>query len=136
MATALPMLAAGLVMAALDALWLGVLARSFYQQEIGGLLRAQPLWQPALLFYVGYPIVLTLLALNPWPPSLGQALWRCALVGVVAYGAYDLTNLATLKGFTSRVAVVDFLWGVFATSCAGLAAYGARQAWQTWRMGA
>ena len=44
------------------------------------------------------------------------------LLGVVAYGTYDLTNLATLRGWTAKVAVVDVVWGGLLTSVAATVA--------------
>ena len=47
------------------------------------------------------------------------ALWMGALFGLVTYGTYDLTNAATLKGWSLTVTIVDMLWGAF---LAGLSA--------------
>ncbi|HEY6133914.1 MAG TPA: DUF2177 family protein [Rubrivivax sp.] len=116
-------LAALVVMGVLDALWLGFLARDFYRQEIGDLLAEKFRLGPAAAFYFGYPAVLTTLALNPVPESAGAAAWRSALVGLVAYGTYDLTNMATLKHWSLRLALVDTAWGVLASTMAGIAAY-------------
>jgi uncharacterized membrane protein len=47
------------------------------------------------------------------------------LFGLFAYATYDLTNLATLKDFPVRMAVVDILWGTFISgmsAAGGLAA--------------
>jgi uncharacterized membrane protein len=38
-----------------------------------------------------------------------------ALLGLVAYGTYDLTNQATLKEWPSIVTVVDLVWGSLLT---------------------
>ena len=55
--------------------------------------------------------------------SLSYALTRGALFGFVAYATYDLTNLATMKGFTTRVVVVDMLWGMVLTLVVAGATY-------------
>jgi uncharacterized membrane protein len=42
---------------------------------------------------------------------LGEACFRGFLLGLLAYGTYDLTNLATLKNFPTDLAAIDALWG-------------------------
>ena len=117
-----PYLAALLVMGVLDALWLGVLARDFYRQEIGAQMVEQVRWAPAALFYFGYPAALVALALFPAGQPLSHQIARAALVGLVAYGVYDASNLATLKFWSVKLAAVDTAWGVFASALAGAAA--------------
>lgn len=112
-----------LVLTVLDGLWLGLVARDFYQREIGALMASDVRKLPALLFYLGYPMGLVLLALTPRPDSLAQALLRGALMGLVAYGTYDLTNLATLKGWSARMAVVDTAWGMAVSAAAAAAVW-------------
>lgn len=114
-----------LVIAALDALWLGLLARDFYRAELAGLMAEQVRLVPAAAFYLGYPAGLVALALWPQPPSLGTALGKAALVGLVAYGVYDMTNLATLKGFGTRLALTDMAWGAFVSALGGGAGWAA-----------
>jgi uncharacterized membrane protein len=50
-------------------------------------------------------------------------IWRGALFGALAYGTYDLTNLATLKGYTWQVAAVDIVWGTVLTGTVAAASY-------------
>ena len=116
-----PYLAALLVMGVLDALWLGVLARDFYRQEMGAQMAEQVRWLPAALFYFGYPAALVALALFPTGQPLGQQIARAALVGLVGYGVYDLTNLATLQHWPVKLALVDAAWGCLASTLAGAA---------------
>lgn len=117
-----PYLAALLVMGVLDALWLGVLAKDFYRQEIGEQMVEQIRWVPAALFYFAYPAALVALALFPAGQPMGQQIARAALVGLVAYGVYDLTNLSTLRHWPVKLALVDTAWGTFASMVAGAAA--------------
>ena len=88
-------LVALLVIAVLDSLWLGWLAKDFYRREMGELM-AESI-RAGCVFYLLYPATLPVLALVPVPSTLGVALARSAADGLVAYGAYDLTNLATLR---------------------------------------
>lgn len=122
--------AALLVMGVLDALWLGGLARDFYREQIGAQMVEQIRWAPALLFYFGFPAALVALAVFPAGQGFAMQVGRAALVGLVAYGVYDLTNMATLKQWPLRLALVDTAWGTFASTCAGAAA-----AWTAQRFG-
>lgn len=111
-------LVAGGVMALVDAVWLGVIAPKFYQSQIGSLLLEKPNFVAAALFYVIYVVGIVAFVLSPaldkssWQHALGYG----ALFGFVAYATYDLTNLATIKGFTTKVVIVDLLWGAFLTA--------------------
>lgn len=117
-----PYLAALIVMGVLDALWLGVIAKDFYREQIGAQMVEQIRWVPALLFYFAYPAALVALALYPAGQPFSHQVARAALVGLVAYGVYDLTNLSTLRHWPVRLALVDTAWGTFASAAAGAAA--------------
>ena len=44
-----------------------------------------------------------------------------AVFGLVAYATYDLTNLAVMKGFTLKIALIDMVWGmVLSAAVSGL----------------
>lgn len=116
-------LAAGLVLGVLDAVWLGVVAREWLVQQMGELRRADIQWVPALGFYVLFSAALGFFAVAP---ALESGDWMKAallggFLGLVAYGTYDLTNLATLKNWPVAMSVVDMIWGaaVSAVSAAG-----------------
>jgi uncharacterized membrane protein len=98
----------------IDLVWLGVVARSFYREQLGHLMRPDVNWPAAVLFYLVFVTGIVVLAV--WPAierqSLGQAAALGALFGLVTYAAYDLTNLATLQGFPVRMVVVDMIWGM------------------------
>jgi uncharacterized membrane protein len=113
-----------------DAIWLGWLAKDFYQTELAALLEPQVRWLPALLFYVGYPIGLLGLALNPMPTSWSTAIWRSAFFGLAAYATYDLSNWATLKTWNWRIVVVDTSWGMVLSAAAGAVAYAVLLRWK------
>ncbi|WP_457424765.1 DUF2177 family protein [Roseateles sp. P5_E7] len=117
-----PYLAALIVMGVLDALWLGLIAKDFYRQQIGAQMVEQIRWAPALVFYLAYPAALVALALFPAGQSFGMQVARAALVGLVAYGVYDLTNAATLRQWPLKLVLADTAWGVFASTAAGAAA--------------
>ncbi len=112
-----------IVMGALDALWLGWLMKDFYRQELGPLMTDSVRVIPAATYYVLYPMAIVYLALTPAPASLGEALLRSAVLGAAAFGVYDLTNLAVMRGYTVAMTVVDLAWGTCATAIGGAAAY-------------
>lgn len=97
----------------IDLIWLGIVARSFYQTQMGHLMRANVNWAAATVFYAIFVVGIIVLAV--WPAvekqSLGHAVVLGALLGLVTYAAYDLTNLATLDAFPFKVVVVDMVWG-------------------------
>lgn len=115
--------AALLVMGALDAAWLGFVAKGFYAQHMAAHQADSFRVVPALLFYLAYPAGLVALALAPLPESMAGGVLRAALVGLIAYGVYDMTNLATLRDWSTKLALVDLAWGTFASAVAGAAAY-------------
>jgi uncharacterized membrane protein len=120
-------IAAAVSFLALDALWLGVVARSLYQREFGAMLLEKPNMVAAGAFYALYLVGIVVFAVKPALESGGwsRALLQGALFGLIAYATYDLTNLATLKGFPIRVVAPDLIWGAFVTAAAALAGYAA-----------
>jgi uncharacterized membrane protein len=61
-------------------------------------------------------------------PAMAQQSWVTAVVlgallGFIAYGTYDLTNLATLARWPVLVSVVDMIWGAVLTATVALAGY-------------
>jgi uncharacterized membrane protein len=124
-------LVAGGVMAIFDAIWLTVVASKFYKSQIGQLLLDKPNMTAAVIFYVVYVVGIVAFVLSPaldkgsWAYALGYG----ALFGLVAYATYDLTNLSTLKGFTTKLVLVDMLWGVCLTAAVSIIAYGIIRQW-------
>jgi len=104
---------AAVLMIAIDMVWLTWLGRGFYMQEIGGLLLEKPYLPAALAFYVLYSIGVVVIIIAPAleAQSALRALLYGLLFGLVAYGTYDLTNLAVMKGFTTKIALIDMVWG-------------------------
>ena len=121
----LAFVATALTFVALDFLWLTVASPTIYQDEIGPLLLAQPKVAPAILFYLVYLIGVVVFVVRPAleKGELRAATLPGALFGVVAYATYDLTNLATLEGFTTKLAVVDMIWGGLVTGVAAGVGY-------------
>lgn len=102
---------------AIDMLWLGFVARSFYKTNLGHLLSPDVNWTAAFIFYFIYIAGILFFAVRPGleAQSLARACLLGALFGFMTYATYDLTNLATLKDWPVIVTVVDIAWG--ATLC-------------------
>jgi uncharacterized membrane protein len=112
---------------ALDLVWLGFIAKPFYQAQVGSLLLARPNLAAAALLYVlcaaglvGFVVLPALDAASVW-----RAVIAGAIFGFVVYGVYDLTNLAMLKGWTVSVAAADMAWGAVVSGAAAAAGYAA-----------
>src|SRR5580704_19731800 len=93
----------------LDAIWLGVISRNLYQREIGELLLPKPKLGAAAVFYVIYIVGLVYFCVAPGVAgqSALRGLLNGAMFGIVAYATYDLTNLATLKGWSTELVFID-----------------------------
>ena len=102
---------------ALDALWLGVLMRRFYSSRFAAIGRMSgdsmaPIWPAAALVYVLLSIGIVAFALPPAEGTAALGAARGALLGGVIYGFYNLTNHATLAGWSPAITVVDITWGI------------------------
>jgi len=106
----------------LDAVWLSVMGPRLYQPALGALMAPQVDWTAAALFYALYLVGLVVLAIAPaleaGEPAV--ALRRGALLGLVAYATYDLTNQATLRDWPWVVTAADLAWG---TAVSGVSAW-------------
>jgi uncharacterized membrane protein len=114
--------ATAIVLFGLDFIWLSRMF-GFYQSQMGGLLLEKPRLGYAAAFYAVYVIGVVVLVVLP-SASTGSwvnALLGGALLGLVAYGTYDMTNMAVLKGYQLPVALVDMAWGTFVTAVAATA---------------
>jgi len=98
---------------AIDMLWLGLVARSFYQQYLGFLMSPSVNWLAAAVFYLLYIVGILFFVVVPGleSNSLKATLLRAALFGLITYATYDLTNLATLKDWPALLSIVDMFWG-------------------------
>lgn len=110
---------------ALDFVWLSFLAIGFYRSEIGHLIMDRPNLAAAGAFYLFYVVGIVGFAVMP---AVSQQSWGWALIagvalGLLAYGTYDMTNLATIKDWSWKVSAVDLVWGGFLTGAASVAGY-------------
>lgn len=110
---------------AIDALWLGVVARKFYQEQLGDLMLPSPNFAVAAVFYLFFPAAIVALAFRPGLEvgSLWTAAGFGAVLGLAAYGTYDMTNLSTLKNWPASLSIVDMIWGTVLTAIASVSGY-------------
>ena len=109
----------------IDMLWLGLIAKNFYANQIGFLMSKQVNWTAAILFYLLFLAGLVLFVIQP---AVQKQDWLYALLmgaafGLVTYATYDLTNLATLKDWPLLVTVVDLIWGTLLSTSVALISY-------------
>ena len=118
-----------LVFFALDLTWLGLVAKGFYQAQLGHLTRPDVQWPAAVLFYLIYVVAIVVLCVAPAveKQSLARAAALGAVFGLAAYAAFDLTSLALLKDFPTKVVYVDLAWGTLLTAAVSVAGYLAAQ---------
>ena len=117
---------------AIDLLWLGVIAKNLYKEQIGFLMTDQIRWGAAILFYCLYLFGLVFFAIlpafkeNEW----NMALLNGAVFGLICYATYDLTNLATLKGWPVKIVLYDLVWGTFISGVTALITYWIGTYWE------
>lgn len=109
----------------MDFVWLSLSGQAVYKARLGSMMMDKPNLPIALCFYLMYAVSVIIFAVLPalTEQSWIRAAWAGALLGFTAYGAYDITNQATLVGWSSFVSVVDMAWGTFATMVAATASY-------------
>ncbi len=121
-------IAALIVLVVGDALWLSYFAHAVFRPTLGAILLDDPRWAAIVLFYLAYAAGILIFATKPALQS--QSAWAAvacgALLGLFAYGTYDVTNFATIKAWTIRLALMDTGWGIFLTAFAGWASYAIR----------
>jgi uncharacterized membrane protein len=109
----------------IDLLWLGVVAKGFYQKHLGYLMRSPINWAAAILFYLLFIVGIVFFAVRPAleAQSPMRALVYGALFGFFTYATYDLTNLATVKDWPWIVTIVDLIWGTVLCGAVAWASY-------------
>ena len=100
------------------AIWLNYSVKNFYKPNIGHLLLDKPIMWAAALFYLIYVIGIAIVVIHPSivPYSLVKVTYTGFIFGLVAYGTYNLTNMAVLKDWSPTVVFVDMFWGGFLTA--------------------
>jgi len=109
----------------IDMVWLGLVAKKFYAEQIGFLTKTEVNWTAAIIFYLLFVGGLTWFVVSP---ALRGGSWQRALLpgmafGLITYATYDLTNLATIKDWPLLVTIVDLVWGTFLAGTVSTIAY-------------
>ena len=108
-----------------DAVWIALVVRGFYQREVGHLLSDSPNMGAAGIFYLAYAAGVVVLAVQPaiGAGSVKTAVLNGAIIGAIAYGTYTVTNYAVLKGWTMGLVLSDIAWGAFLTALTAACGY-------------
>ncbi len=111
----------------IDAIWLGVIAKNFYRNQLGDMMLPSPNFVVAAVFYLFFAAAIVMLAVRPGlaSGSVWTAVAYGAVLGLAAYGTYDMTNLSTLKGWPIKLTIVDLMWGTVLTAAASACGYAA-----------
>lgn len=116
--------AAALVLyAVFDAVWFKLVMGSFFVRELGPALNLvngslAVRWAPAILVYLLLALGTAALVV-PLSTSVASAAAYGAVLGLVVYGVYDMTNLALLAHWTWKAAVLDVAWGAASGAAIG-----------------
>ena len=106
-----------IVFLALDAVMLKKVMYPLFSANIGPMMLEDLRMGPAAVFYLFYVVgvvwFVSIPALNVG--SIAQAFFAGAVLGALAYGTYEFTNFATLKGWTAQMVMVDVIWGAVLT---------------------
>ena len=106
-----------IVFLALDVVMLKKVMYPLFSSNIGPMMLEDLRMGPAAVFYLFYVVgvvwFVSIPALNVG--SIAQAFFAGAVLGALAYGTYEFTNFATLKGWTAQMVTVDVIWGVVLT---------------------
>ena len=101
-----------------DVIWLSYATKSFYRPLLGDLISDKPVLWAAGLFYLLYMFGMAVIVIQPCIEHNGltKSLYTGFIFGLVAYGTYNLTNMAVIKDWSPTVVFVDMFWGGFLTS--------------------
>ena len=111
------------VFCVLDLAWVMTVVHDIFAARIGALLATPPNLVAAGLFYIGYPAGIVVFAVVPAArrDSTGTAAALGALLGLMAYGTYETTNMATLKDWSWKLVAIDTGWGTFVSAVSAVA---------------
>lgn len=114
-----------IVFLAIDMIWLGFVARSLYRKYLGDFLSDKVNWTAAFIFYLIFVIGISIFAIYPAvnKDSVYNALLLGALFGFFTYATYDMTNLATLKGWPVPIVIIDIIWGAVLSALVSLSGF-------------
>ncbi len=109
-----------IIFLAIDLVWLGIVAKNIYQQQLGQLMRPNPNWYAAIIFYAIYVVGILVFIVYPYQQNLTKMLLMAALFGFIAYATFDLTSLAVIKNWPLKMTIIDLIWGTGLTSAVAM----------------
>lgn len=109
----------------IDLVWLGVVAKNFYRQQLGFIMTDDVNWVAAIVFYIVFIVGALYFVIVP---AIEKGSWTYALTsgmiyGFVTYATYDLTNLATLKDWPLKITIIDLIWGTSLSTMTSVFSY-------------
>lgn len=107
----------------LDAVMLTTVIKPAFQKHIGDWLLESPKLAPAAAFYLFYVAGILYFVSLPAMEEGGvlRALTTGALLGAVAYGTYEFTNISTLTRWSWEMVAIDWVWGMVLTGVSAAA---------------
>lgn len=108
-------LATALVMLPLDLIFLGFVAKGFFNSQVGDMLGEVRL-APAIVFYLIYVGGIVVFVNGAAGATWQSSLLFGALFGLVCYATFELTAMALLRHWSWSVVAVDMTWGVALTA--------------------
>lgn len=109
----------------IDIAWIKTVMRPIFERSLGDILLPDPHLGAALAFFLLYQAGLLYFAVVPAAEagSWSLAAMHGALLAIIAYGTYETTNLATLRGWTLKMAAIDIAWGCTISAVSAVAGY-------------
>ena len=97
----------------IDLIWLVIMNGRFYKKELSALMAKKVKWLPAIIFYLLFVFAALVLVVLP---AVEKGSWLNALLygellGMISYGTYGFTNLASIRDWPLKVTIVDIIWG-------------------------
>jgi uncharacterized membrane protein len=102
----------------LDLLFLSVIGKKLFADNVGDMIVATPRMAPAIMFYVLYLAGVVLFVNGDVHSNWTHNLLYGALFGLFCYATFELTNMSLLKHWEWAVVVADIAWGAAVTAVA------------------
>lgn len=116
----------------IDGTFIATAGAAFYRNHISHLMAPAPNFVPAIFFYLIYVTGIVFFVVLPalkGGQGIGATFLAGALLGLFAYGTYDLTNQSVLKDWPLVLTLTDMAWGAFVTGTSGVIALSILRAW-------
>ena len=125
MAYASSYIAALIFFLAVDVVWITRVMRPIFEKHVGALLLESPRMGAAAGFYALYVGGVIYFAVMP---AMTAESWKLAalngaIIGFLAYGTYEATNMATLKGWSYEMLITDTAWGMALTAMTAMVGF-------------